>query len=89
MRIETRLAKKILPAHFNAHCNAHMARPSTGLNGSPTNLYLRSDLKTEARKAAKLRYKISLSELVEKLLAKELSLKRGMLAKSPKSRKAA
>ena len=58
-----------------------MARPRTGLNGSPTNLYLRKEIKTEARKIAKIRYRISLSELVENLLVRELSLKRGLLGK--------
>lgn len=59
-----------------------MARPLTGTKGSPTNLYLSPELKKAARDAAKARYGCSLSDLVSRLLAKEISLKRGILAKA-------
>jgi hypothetical protein len=48
--------------------------------GKPTNLYLNPRLKAEALEAARERYNCSLSELVERLLAREVSLKRGMLS---------
>lgn len=56
-----------------------MARPKSGRNGSPTNIYLSSSVKTDGRKVAKARYGCSLSELVEKLLLREMSMKRGLL----------
>jgi len=59
-----------------------MARPKTGRNGSPTNIYLDSSVKERAQEAAKERYGYSLSELVEKLLEREMSLKRGLLGGS-------
>jgi hypothetical protein len=48
--------------------------------GKATNLYLNQQLKTSAIEAARLRYNCSLSELVERLLHRELSLKRGVLS---------
>jgi hypothetical protein len=56
-----------------------MARPRTGRNGSPTNIYLDQEVKRDGAKVAKERYGFSLSELVEELLRKEVALKRGLL----------
>lgn len=68
MRISTRIKTR-------------MARPATGTNGTPTNLYLPQDLKASAREVAKQRYGMSLSDLVEELLRREISLKRGLIGK--------
>ena len=56
-----------------------MARPSTGRNGVPTNIYLPEDLKVSGQALAKSRYGISLSALLVRLLKREASLKRGVL----------
>ena len=49
--------------------------------GKPTNLYLNASVKAKAVEAAKDRYGCSLSEMVERLLIKEMGLKRGVLGK--------
>jgi len=56
-----------------------MARPKTGKTGKPTNLYLAVDIKLQGTKIAHERYGISLSDMVERLLRLECSLKRGKL----------
>lgn len=62
-----------------------MARKrTTGPTGVAVNLYLPASLKDEAGKAALTRYGVSLSKLVERLLAKEISLKRGLLSEGAK-----
>lgn len=50
--------------------------------GKPTNLYLNQQLKVSASETARMRYGCSLSELVEQLLRRELSLKRGLLRRA-------
>ena len=59
-----------------------MARPSTGRKGQAINVYLEAALVAEARKAALDRYGDSLSGMIEKLLRRELELKRGLLGKA-------
>lgn len=48
-------------------------------SGKPTNLYLCQALKIEAIKVAETRYNCSLSAMVERLLRREIALKRGLL----------
>ena len=50
-----------------------------GRSGSPTNLYLSETTRAEGTRIAKERYGMSLSELVESLLKREVSLKKGIL----------
>lgn len=62
-----------------------MARPrTTGPTGVSVNLYLPADLRKEASKLALNRYNTSLSKLVERLLCREISLKKGLLAEGGK-----
>jgi hypothetical protein len=61
------------------HTKNTMARPKTGRNGERTNLYLSKAVKDEAARVAISRYGMSLSDLVEGLLRKEISLKLGVL----------
>lgn len=49
-----------------------MARPCTGRTGIPTNLYLSELSRIEGTRIAKTRYNESLSELVNRLLKKEI-----------------
>lgn len=56
-----------------------MARPPTGKTGKSTNLYLDPDIVKGGRNVAKERYGISLSELIERLVLREMNLKRGLL----------
>lgn len=56
-----------------------MSRPKTGKTGKPTNLYLDVEIKVHSTRIAHERYGISLSDLVERLLRLECSLKRGKL----------
>jgi hypothetical protein len=56
-----------------------MARPKTGRNGVPVNIYLPKQLRNAGREIAKLRYGISLSELLNRLLKREASLKNGII----------
>lgn len=53
-----------------------MARPSTGKNGNPVNLYLSPETKQQAQELARDFYGKSLSFLVEKLLNAEISLRK-------------
>lgn len=46
------------------------------------NLYLGADLKSQAKTHAKRQYGYSLSELVQQLLVREMSLKRGLLKRA-------
>lgn len=46
------------------------------------NLYLGADLKAQAKTHAKRQYRCSLSELVQQLLVREMSLKRGLLKRA-------
>lgn len=46
------------------------------------NLYLGADLKDQAKAHAKRQYGCSLSELVQQLLVREMSLKRGLLKRA-------
>jgi len=50
-----------------------------GRTGSPTNLYLSETTRAEGTRLAKERYGMSLSELVESLLVREMQLKKGLL----------
>lgn len=45
----------------------------------PANLYLDQNLKEDAVRVARERYDLSLSEMVEKLLVREMALKKGLL----------
>lgn len=56
---------------------ARMARPRSARVKEATNLSLSSEVKKQAIKVADERYGISLTELVERLLEKEITLKRG------------
>lgn len=58
-----------------------MGKTPSRRSGRPTNLYLSAAVKDEATKIAHERYHLSLSELVERLLTRELGLKRGLLNK--------
>lgn len=79
MRIKTSFVNFFLRARILLRIEIRMARPATGATGKPTNLYMNLDVKKEGRRIAKTRYGISLSELVERLLRREMSLKRGLL----------
>jgi hypothetical protein len=46
--------------------------------GKPTNLYLNRQIKQQGKTVAKQRYGLSLSDLVERLLLREIRLKRGL-----------
>ena len=59
-----------------------MARPTTGRTGKATNIYIDGVVIAEGRKVAKERYGISLSELVERLVRREIDLKRGLLKRT-------
>lgn len=54
-----------------------MARPRAKREKEATNLSLSKEVKQAAAKLADERYGISLTELVERLLERELSLKKG------------
>ena len=60
-----------------ARTNVRMARPRSAREKAPTNLSLSIEIKRAASKLADERYGISLTELVERLLEKEIRLKRG------------
>ncbi len=56
-----------------------MGKTTARRTGGATNLYLGTGLKGAAKELARERYNCSLSELVERLLKREMSLKRGVL----------
>jgi hypothetical protein len=56
-----------------------MGRTPTGKTGKPTNLYLDTEIVEGGRRIARDRYGLSLSELVERLIRKEIGLKRGLI----------
>jgi len=55
----------------------HMGRPKSKNKKVPTNLSLSEGIKNDGTRIARQRYGISLTELVERLLIREVSLKRG------------
>jgi len=59
-----------------------MARPTTGRNGKATNLYIDKQVVEQGKQTAKERYGMSLSDMVQMLIKKEMSLKRGLLTRS-------
>ena len=62
-----------------------MARPKSIKDGKATNLLIASEVKSKASRAAFQRYGISLNELVNRLLAREVAHPTGYCRFRPRS----
>ena len=58
-----------------------MGKTTQPAGGNVANIYIGASLKAASKSHAKEQYGMSLSELIQKLLVKEMSLKRGLLGK--------
>lgn len=77
MRIKLRTVKNKLAVCVVVRTPERMARPRAKREKEPTNLSLSKEVKQAAIEIASTRYGISLTELVERLLERELAQKRG------------